>query len=140
MYKLIKSKEYCQLRRLAYHDALTDLYNRNWFNENKKNIKKKFVYFIDINDLFKVNKKYGHEAGDLHILNVVSKICKYDDDILMRYAGDEFLLFSDHEDSVCTNDLFSAGRASIRGDIDISIYYADKDMLKSKRNFKTSIF
>lgn len=138
--KLIKTKEYCQLRRLAYHDALTGVYNRNWFNENKYNIEKRYVYFIDINDLFKVNKEHGHDAGDKHIINASEMMRKYDDDILVRYAGDEFMLFSDYKDSVTNNDIFSVGRSLIKNDIDMAIYRADKNMLKSKRIFKTTIF
>ena len=71
MFRFIK--EYKELRYLAYHDSLTKLYNRNWLYKNIDSIKRKYVYFIDINDLHEINKA-GHTFGDKHIIKCVDAI------------------------------------------------------------------
>jgi len=73
------------LKYLAYHDSLTGLLNRNWLYKNIDQIKAKYVYFIDINDLHKVNEK-GHTFGDEYIKKVIATI-KHNG-TLLRYAGD----------------------------------------------------
>lgn len=125
-------KEYKELKYLAYHDALTGLLNRNWLYKNIDKITGKYVYFIDINDLHKVNEQ-GHTFGDKHIIRVVESIKHRG--VLIRYAGDEFILISDFENEVETNELYSVGVCEI-GDLSESINIADSKMLESKLNRK----
>lgn len=139
MFKFIS--EYKKLRYLAYHDALTGVLNRNWLYEYTDKIFKDFVYFIDINDLKLVNEK-GHTHGDLHIKSVVrileGKLSN--DDMLIRYAGDEFIVFSDTNNLLETNNVYSVGCSKItkiRGvDVMRSIRKADTNMIKNKKNWK----
>ncbi|MDD1444073.1 GGDEF domain-containing protein [Dolichospermum sp. ST_sed3] len=129
---------YKELKYLAYHDSLTGLLNRNWLNKNINNISYSYVYFIDINDLYKINKN-GHEAGDEYIktiVGIIRKTCIGKSDIFIRYAGDEFILFSHRNNALETNELFSVGISSIKTDVLSAINEADKDMLKSKQKFK----
>jgi diguanylate cyclase (GGDEF)-like protein len=87
---------YKELKYLAYHDSMTGLYNRNWLYKNIHSIDHKYVYFIDINNLKQINLQ-GHTFGDEHIKKVVRHLqyrMHSTHDILVRYAGDEFILFT----------------------------------------------
>ncbi len=130
-------REFKEWKYLAYHDSLTGLLNRNWLNANKISIKNPYVYFIDINDLTEVNK-FGHTIGDMHIINVVKSIPQVDGDYLVRYAGDEFILFSNSENLISTNKLYSVGMSTNRGDLQNSIMKADIKMIESKKKFKSN--
>lgn len=88
-------------RDALYQDELTGLANRyalhdtlnKWFSGNKSNLK---IYgiMLDIDDLKKINDKYGHVAGDNAILSVAKILLeiKYKNVYTIRYGGDEFLL------------------------------------------------
>ena len=137
MFSRIRKKinEYKELRYLAYHDSLTGLLNRNWLNANKISIKHSYVYFIDINNLTEVNKS-GHTVGDEYIINVVKHITKFKGDYLIRYAGDEFILFSNYENTIITNKLYAVGMSKNTGDLSESIMIADIRMIESKNKLK----
>lgn len=129
-------REYRELQYLAYHDSLTKLYNRNWLYKNINTIKTKYVYFIDINDLHEVNK-VGHTFGDDHIIKCVEAIRRTKPDYLVRYAGDEFVLFTDNSNALHSNELFSVGKCEVGECLSIAINIADSRMLKSKSIWKT---
>lgn len=126
--------EYKELKFLAYHDSLTGLLNRNWLYKNINSISCKYVFFIDINNLTKINKA-GHTEGDKHIKNCVKKMTK--DGILVRYAGDEFILFSNNKNAIISNQLFCVGKSIIKDDNLLrAINKADFNMIKNKKNEK----
>ena len=132
MFKIIK--HWKELRYLAYHDSLTGLLNRNWLYKNIDKIKAKYVYFIDINDLHKVNEN-GHTFGDEYIKKSIATI-KHNG-TLLRYAGDEFILFSNYENEVNTNKYFSVGISKVNKCLLEAINLADTEMLKSKSLWKS---
>ncbi|MFW5847502.1 MAG: GGDEF domain-containing protein [bacterium] len=137
MFSRIRNKliEYKEIKYLAYHDALTGLLNRNWLFKNLHLIDKKYVYFIDINNLGEVNK-LGHSFGDDYIIKCVKSIKVQPEDYLVRYAGDEFLLFTNDKNALITNKFFSVGKSRIFSSIKEAINNADYDMLKAKNKFK----
>jgi GGDEF domain-containing protein len=128
-------REYKELKYLAYHDSLTGLLNRSWLYKNIDQIKVKYVYFIDINDLHKVNEN-GHTFGDEYIKKAIATI-KHNG-TLLRYAGDEFILFSNFENEVETNEIFSVGVSIISNSIEDAIKDSDSKMIASKKRFKLS--
>ncbi|HOF12561.1 MAG TPA: EAL domain-containing protein [Treponemataceae bacterium] len=90
------------LEHLAFHDPLTDLPNRSYFNEiinnillNAQNINTKVaLMFIDIDDLKDINDSQGHNFGDT-ILKLAGNQLKHfekDDIQVFRFGGDEFLV------------------------------------------------
>ncbi|MFN3880346.1 MAG: EAL domain-containing protein [Nitrincola lacisaponensis] len=99
------SEEYqarTRLRKLAYRDSLTGLFNRLAFKEKvheflarARRYHENFaLLFVDL-DLFKdVNDSFGHEAGDLLLKQVADRILSQvrDSDIVSRLGGDEFTL------------------------------------------------
>jgi len=96
---LRESKE--KFRHAAFHDALTDLPNRNLFMEtlkfalekSKNNPKANFaVLFLDINRFKTINDSLGHSMGDRLILHVAKRLATSvkERDLVARFSGDEF--------------------------------------------------
>ncbi len=90
-----------KLLEKAMKDKLTKLYNRNYLEiylgKILNEIKKGYTYcliFIDLDDLKKINDKYGHLIGDKVIEQVGITILKSirNKDIAARWGGDEFVL------------------------------------------------
>lgn len=88
-----------ELDELHMRDALTGLYNRyaqeryvNKYIESGSFV----VCMIDMDGLKKINDTYGHIAGNnaLNIMASALKACVQPSDLLVRYAGDEFLILS----------------------------------------------
>ena len=83
-----------------YHDALTDSYNRLYFEDALKDkTDPAGVVVLDLDDFKLINDTYGHQAGDdaLRILvNAVTACVRNRNDALVRYGGDEFLLIFPH--------------------------------------------
>lgn len=81
------------------HDLLTGLYNRRFFEEQKKYFDNEeylplSIIIGNINGLRLVNDAYGHNKGDKLINNTSKILMKYCPDgcILARTGGDEFSL------------------------------------------------
>ncbi len=96
---LRESKE--KFRHAAFHDALTNLPNRNLFMEtlkfalekSKNNPNSKFaVLFLDINRFKTINDSLGHSMGDRLILHVARRLATSvrEKDLAARFSGDEF--------------------------------------------------
>ena len=78
-----------------YHDALTDSYNRLYFeDELKDKTDPAGVAVLDLDDFKVINDTNGHQAGDTALRTCVDVVraCIRKSDVLIRYGGDEFLL------------------------------------------------
>ena len=87
----------------AYYDALTEVYNRRYFDETLNHLIKSLsrsngmlsLMMIDIDYFKKYNDIYGHSQGDncLKIVaEVLSKAATRTDDFIARYGGEEFVI------------------------------------------------
>ena len=79
-----------------YIDALTGAYNRRYYEDKiKTSVQKGGIAMIDLDDFKLYNDTCGHDAGDAVLKTIVLMIrsCIRDADSLIRYGGDEFLLF-----------------------------------------------
>jgi len=86
----------------AYFDALTGIYNRYFLYQAIPEIIHKIeashsnlgILMLDLDNFKNINDSHGHLAGD-KALKEVSKIlenCVRGDDLVIRYAGDEFIV------------------------------------------------
>jgi diguanylate cyclase (GGDEF)-like protein len=88
-----------EVRYLSYHDSLTGLSNRAFFEAEMQRIdSEKYlpvsIIMLDFNSLKLVNDTYGHEAGDEVLKSgaeLLRKACR-ESDILSRWGGDEFII------------------------------------------------
>ncbi|HLO75798.1 MAG TPA: diguanylate cyclase [Magnetospirillum sp.] len=91
-----------RIRRLAHHDNLTGLPNRNLLNDRmnhalarvKRNGGRMAVLYVDLDKFKPINDTLGHEAGD-HVLREVSArlaACVRSSDTVARVGGDEFVV------------------------------------------------
>ena len=81
--------------RQLYHDALTGVYNRRYYEEQTKSMRYiDAVAMLDANNFKAINDHYGHAAGDCVLKAVCDSIknCIRSSDILIRLGGDEFVL------------------------------------------------
>jgi diguanylate cyclase (GGDEF)-like protein len=99
------SKE--RFRHAAFHDALTDLPNRNQFIETLKFLLEKSrhtpdfnfaVLFLDLNRFKTINESLGHSTGDNLLRSVGERLKKLigAEDMLARFGGDEFGIILSH--------------------------------------------
>jgi len=93
-----KNKEN-EILYLSYHDQLTGLYNRRFYEEelhrldNVRNLPLSIV-MADVNGLKLTNDAFGHLAGDKMLketANIIKDECR-SDDIVARVGGDEFII------------------------------------------------
>lgn len=105
-----------KLEYLANYDELTGLANRRTvkkeFNkelEKNKHIKKQMsLVFIDLDDFKKINDTYGHNFGDraLKYFSCTLKELVRKDDVVARFAGDEFvILFKEMDLAMATSKM-----------------------------------
>jgi diguanylate cyclase (GGDEF)-like protein/PAS domain S-box-containing protein len=84
---------------LSYHDTLTGLHNRTFFEEEKKRLDSSrqlpiSVIMGDVNGLKMINDSFGHNVGDKLLKEaafVLKNVCR-DEDIVARIGGDEFVI------------------------------------------------
>jgi len=88
-----------RIKHLSFHDSLTDLYNRAYFEEELKRLNNSRYYplsivMIDINGLKVVNDTFGHHEGDRllqHFSSLLTSVSRKGD-VIARVGGDEFAL------------------------------------------------
>lgn len=88
-----------KIRYLSYHDKLTGLYNRAFFEEEIKRLNTQrqiplSIIIGDVNGLKLINDAFGHHDGD-ELLTSVSSLLKQacrEEDIIARWGGDEFAI------------------------------------------------
>ncbi|MFA5174763.1 MAG: hypothetical protein WC438_06295, partial [Candidatus Pacearchaeota archaeon] len=66
------------------------------------------------------------------IKKIIDNIDKKENEILIRYAGDEFILLSNRINALKTNKFFSVGMSEIRTSLFKAILLADRKMLINK--------
>ena len=101
-----KRREEKKIEFLSYHDQLTGLYNRRFYEEELRRLDTKrnlplAIVMGDVNGLKLVNDSFGHPAGDellMKVASVMQKGCR-SDDILARLGGDEFVMILPKTDS-----------------------------------------
>ncbi len=88
-----------EILHLSFHDHLTGLYNRRFFEEELKRLdteRQLPLSFImgDLNGLKIINDVFGHDEGDKllkEVAEILKTVCR-SEDMLARWGGDEFVI------------------------------------------------
>lgn len=93
--KLMEQK----LSHLSYHDQLTGIYNRRYFEEEfrRLNVERNLpltLMMVDVDGLKLVNDSFGHGVGDQLLIKTSELLLKgcRSDDLVARIGGDEFVI------------------------------------------------
>ncbi|MFP4078489.1 MAG: HD domain-containing phosphohydrolase [Bacillota bacterium] len=125
----------------SYHDDLTGLYNRRYYNEmipHFEQFKNIGAIVADINGLKLINDLFGHEHGD-ELLVTFAKILKKTlpkDAFIARLGGDEFLMVLYDYDSNNVEALVKSIKTSVQtnviNDIVPSVSFGIAKMLENE--------
>ena len=94
-----RKKEEEEIKYLSFHDQMTGLYNRRFFESEMNRLDNSrllpiSIIMSDIDGLKKINDQFGHAKGDEYIKVVAEEIKEAvrKEDILARVGGDEFAI------------------------------------------------
>ncbi|MFA6121080.1 MAG: sensor domain-containing diguanylate cyclase [Sideroxydans sp.] len=101
-----RRKSEALIYNLAFFDTLTQLPNRQLFNDRltqslaatKRSGRCGAVMFIDLDNFKTLNDTHGHAMGDLLLIEVARRItsCLRELDTVARFGGDEFVVLLDN--------------------------------------------
>lgn len=110
-----------KIQYLNYHDSLTGIYNRAYFQKARKQFDNTehlplSVIMGDVNGLKLINDAFGHMAGDELLTEVadILKQCCRQRDIVARIGGDEFAILMPHTDLQTANSIADQIRSICR--------------------------
>jgi diguanylate cyclase (GGDEF)-like protein/PAS domain S-box-containing protein len=136
-----------KLKYLGYHDLLTGLYNRRFFEEELKrlDVERNFpltIVIADVNGLKLINDSFGHAMGDellKTVAEVTKKACRADD-IIARLGGDEFVILLPKTNASETEQILNRIKALARkekvGSIAISVAFGYETKKKEEEKIQ----
>jgi diguanylate cyclase (GGDEF)-like protein len=99
-----------QYKYLSQHDTLTGIPNRAFFFNQLKSLlhtvqhkeQKIAIFFVDLDEFKQINDTLGHQAGDMILKEIASRIQKVlkHKGVVTRYGGDEFAIMIDHIEGI----------------------------------------
>jgi|GEM_PF-1267914 len=127
---ITSSKEYeFKIRDMAYKDAMTELFNRRYFeekfSEHLKEAASGSLLLLDIDNFKYINDIYGHSIGD-EILKQLAKrllsvVSDHEKNIVARFSGNEFVILSkDFNNKDTTSELAHLIVKSIESPFNVS--------------------
>ena len=147
-----------EIRYLSYHDALTGLYNRMFYEEELKRMdtaRNLPISMIvgDVNGLKLTNDIFGHAAGDellVKVAETLKAVCRADD-VVARVGGDEFVVLLPRttlEDAakvmVRIKNMLSTGQVNaIRGSLSMGVdakLHADHDIMEIMKDAEDKMY
>lgn len=152
-----------KLNYQLYHDALTDIYNRSYFElqfarYNEELNTSVAIILCDLDEVKSVNDTYGHKQGDVLIKETAQLLNGFSSDSITvaRIGGDEFILFVEVDNEIEVEQLVKEIRDQVdQLNIKLSIGYeytlysqgemsrlfsrADKNMYVNKNGRKVSV-
>ncbi|HEX8619900.1 MAG TPA: diguanylate cyclase, partial [Thermoanaerobaculia bacterium] len=99
---LQSARQYEEIKRLTFIDALTPAYNHRFFQEalakeitrHARTGHELALAMIDLDNFKKINDTYGHPVGDEILKGLVEELMTNarDSDVVARYGGEEFAI------------------------------------------------
>ena len=127
-YSVSRKQKENELTTKAYYDSLTGLGNRallydRWrrgLSRSRRAERLVGVLVVDVDDFKSVNDTHGHEAGDLLLMHLSSRLTAYvrNTDIVARLGGDEFVVVLENVRSKCEVD---AVRDKLMNEVDYTM-------------------
>jgi diguanylate cyclase len=128
-----------QIQYINFHDDLTGLYNRRFFEAelSRLDVSRNYPMSIimgDVNGLKLINDSFGHHLGDELLIKAANSLkegCR-EDEIIARLGGDEFALILPNCDKTQTKKVVQRIKASLSKqnitsmELSISFGYATK--------------
>lgn len=109
-----------QLQYLSYHDPLTGLYNRTYFEERMSYLEDHRVFPVglilcDLDGLKLVNDTLGHDTGDILLIALAGILEKYfgSEVVIARVGGDEFAVLLQNCDGFVVESACSKLREAV---------------------------
>lgn len=156
--KLILDLKY---KKELLKDPLSELPNRNVFNEfceYESSLVSGFSFIIDMDNFKELNDKYGHNFGDLIIVELSKFLkLKFKNSYIFRISGDEFYgVFTEDYEKIIEklneikiesvlfkkyNLTYSVGlhKKRVNDNIQVSFKYADMALFRAKKSKGISI-
>ena len=140
-----RKKTESELLYLSYHDHLTELYNRRFFEEELVRLDTVenlplSVIMCDVNGLKLVNDSFGHDSGDALLRNAAKTIgcvCR-EGDVIARIGGDEFVVVlpktSAEETVLIANRIKELASKEKVANIELSISYGYETKTTDKQS------
>jgi diguanylate cyclase (GGDEF)-like protein/PAS domain S-box-containing protein len=143
-----KKKNQDEITYLSYHDHLTGLYNRCFFETELKRLDTKrnlpmTIIMGDVNGLKLINDSFGHFVGDELLIKIgqMLKNSFRDDDIIARLGGDEYAILLAKTDEIEAQRLIDRALESIKKDqlrgleMSVSFGWATKNHMDQTLDF-----
>lgn len=130
-----------EIRYLSYHDGLTGLYNRIYFENQKIALNDETflplsIIIGDINGLKLINDAFGHAEGDKLIVETAKSIieCCREHDVISRTGGDEFTILLPNTDAETAYEMLKKIKSHCEKNtsvykLNISLGFATKEYL-----------
>ena len=110
------------IKHFAFYDGLTKLPNRRFLNDrmllefaaSKRNQRYGAALFLDLDNFKPLNDKFGHEFGDLLLVEVANRLlaCVREVDTVARFGGDEFVVTVGNLDAARDESMAQANRVA----------------------------
>lgn len=107
---------------LAYRDSLTGIKNKTAYDDMVRGLEERMrtgrpefaVMVLDINGLKQVNDQFGHDFGDMLIIDACKLICKiFKRSPVYRIGGDEFVVLLENADLAHYHELLAQFEAEM---------------------------
>jgi diguanylate cyclase (GGDEF)-like protein/PAS domain S-box-containing protein len=132
-----------KLLYMSYHDHLTGLYNRRFFEQELNRLDAisslpLTIIMGDVNGLKIINDSFGHAVGDDYLnktAEIIKKACRVDD-IIARFGGDEFVAILPNADTSEAIRVIERMKDMISGtnigaiELSVSFGFATKDNIQ----------